>query len=110
MGTDVRIAGGAPGSGSGSGSGSGVCLRVAKPCSRCTVPDVDPECGTLAGGAAARVWRALLGFRTGAHVGIAHLHESFSDALFFGQNLVVLGASAGPAGRVAVGDTLYRVG
>lgn len=65
-----------------------VTLRLVKPCSRCSIPDVDPD--TAAGGHA--VGDALAGYRADARLG---------GALTFGMNAVVV-AGAGHSLRVGM--------
>ena len=86
-------------------------LRVAKPCMRCTVPDIDPDTGARGTGpTAGRVARCLRGYRTGARLGFTRMSKDFAKETFFGQNCVVLegdgGAAAGDDGVPVLGRVM----
>lgn len=81
----------ATGEGAGGGDGGGaVTLRIVKPCTRCTITEVDPRTGHHEPG----VLQVLASFRADPRLG---------GAATFGQNAIV---AAGLDGALRVGDTL----
>jgi uncharacterized protein len=77
-------------------AGPAVVMKVVKPCTRCTIPEVDPATGRPAEG----ILRVLAGFRSDPKLG---------GAVTFGQNCVVTG---GLDGSLRVGDPVsvdYRL-
>jgi uncharacterized protein YcbX len=77
-------------------AGPAVVMKVVKPCTRCTIPEVDPATGRHAEG----ILRVLAGFRSDPKLG---------GAVTFGQNCVITG---GLDGKIRVGDPVsidYRL-
>lgn len=77
-------------------AGPGVVMKVVKPCTRCTIPEVDPATGRPAPG----ILQVLAGFRADPKLG---------GAVTFGQNCIVTG---GLDGAIRVGDPVsvnYRL-
>lgn len=72
------------------GTSAGVLLRLVKPCTRCTIPEVDPRTGRHEPG----LLRHLAGFRSDPRLG---------GAVTFGHNAIV---AAGLDGVLSVGDVL----
>lgn len=60
----------------------GMELTVTKPCSRCSLPNIDPETGIRDNNLS--VTKALRQFRTGAHLG---LKKEWENDVFFGVSL-----------------------
>lgn len=92
-------------------SASGASFLLCKPCSRCTVPAVDPATGETD----ARVTQLLRERRSGGSLGWTAGPRGFKHATFFGVNAVL--ARHGTGGRggmddrsvVSVGDRLLAV-
>jgi uncharacterized protein YcbX len=72
------------------GDGAGVVMRIVKPCTRCTIPEVDPQTGRHEAG----LLLVLASFRADPKLG---------GAVTFGQNAIVVG---GLDGVLRVGDPL----
>ncbi|CAE8689826.1 unnamed protein product [Polarella glacialis] len=89
-----------------------VRLPLVKPCSRCTVPGIDPATGMRNAQQGGLVLRTLLGFRSGRWLWWTNrLHSSFfsetsdKDKSFFGQNAHVQFAGSGVRSvMLSVGD------
>lgn len=62
-------------------------FRLVKPCSRCTVPQVDPQSAAVG----AEPTQTLRQLRKGKALGFAQGRPSWSNKLFFGWNCVLDG-------------------
>ena len=88
----------------------GVQLPLVKPCSRCTVPGIDPQTGTRTKQTGGAVTKTLREHRSGQLMAkSAALHQAFfseskrADDVYFGQNaLVFLDKAVGT--EIAEGD------
>lgn len=84
-------------------------LQLVKPCSRCTVPTIQPNSGTRT--AQGEPLRSLRHFRCGTYLSRwAWLHRRFfrqpdqAEEAFFGQNVLPDLTVLAPGARLAVGD------
>lgn len=88
------------------GSQGSVLLKLVKPCSRCTVPDVDPATGVSSPEAGATLKALRTGEAMDAKAHTMHPKGGWQKKTYFGWNSVV-GEKGG--GYVQVGDTLEVV-
>mmetsp|Transcript_3839 Transcript_3839/g.6506 ORF Transcript_3839/g.6506 Transcript_3839/m.6506 type:complete len:317 (+) Transcript_3839:74-1024(+) len=79
----------------------GMELTVTKPCSRCSLPNIDPQVGVRDN--SFPVTKALREFRLGRHLG---LREEWSDTPFFGVQMDNKNGVTAPGVKVCVGDSL----
>jgi uncharacterized protein YcbX len=75
-------------------------LDVVKPCSRCTMPNVDHKRGVMREDK--QPSKEMKSFRAGKHLGYDKAHPKWSGQLFFGQNLI----QKGNGGKIRQGQSL----
>lgn len=85
---------------------SGVSFSLCKPCSRCTVPGIDPETGE----ADSRVIDLLRRRRSGGVLGWTEGPRGFKHATFFGVNAVLTRDDTGGVDGTAGGRPVVSVG
>lgn len=108
---NLTVAGGAPWQEDGirelrllraTGEYTGATFDLCKPCSRCTVPAVDPATGDVDG----RVTELLRSRRSGGVLGWTEGPRGFKNATFFGVNACLVDGEGGGTVVVKVGDVL----
>ena len=97
--------GGDGGGGERGGDQGGVSWDLVKPCSRCTIPDINQETGIFDKNR--EVSRALQKFRSGTVLNSQT--KSWANEVFFGWNMITSkppGAPGGGCSKISVGDVV----